>query len=131
MKLSDRGKEAVIGRYQTGAGCEAGEALARDGGIGDGRQALRARHIACQKSAEGVGGERFPRVDGIGDRRQALVGGDELETTAAVVEPDPQADILMLQGARGKFRHVGEHGIAKLNRIEPLAHRQRHRRGRR
>ena len=124
MEFSDRGEDAVSGRERAVAGGESREELCGHRGIGNGRCVLRAGYIAGQISAEASGGEGFSRVDGIGNRRQTLVGCDLLELMGAVVEPDAQPDILLLQGAWRDRRHVRERRIAQQHRIEPLAHGQ-------
>ena len=66
----------------------------------------------------------------VGRGSQVLIGRDELETTTSVVEPDPQAHILIIQGTQWERCHVGKRRVAELHRIKPLGHPKRHMRGR-
>ena len=77
-----------------------------------GKRADKARRLIC--------GER------VGCCRQPLVGRNQLEAMAAVIEPDSQADISVLKNTRRHRRHIRQLGIAEQNRVKPFGHRQGH-----
>ena len=124
MKFPNRREDAIICRKRTGAGGETSETFACDGGVCDGGCALCARHIACEEPAKGIGSERLPRVNGIRHRGQKLVGCDFLEALHAIVKPNAQAHIRVLEGGCGNRRHVCQRGVAKLHRVKSFHHRQ-------